>query len=146
MLNAKEKHLNGKKGKWEDIGAVLNDLKEFSDNYSDVYRKNSGITQDVLNFSNNYYGFSTTNETMFVQDTYENLNSFVSQRDDLLNLIKWPGISTALAIAFSITLLSLSEGYNGFRLLFSVVLFALFALCSVLRAAWKILDAIQRLE
>lgn len=149
ILSAKEKHLNSGKKSWDTIKIILEDLREFNQNYATKYDKNLSIQQDLTKLSANYEPLIQTSNADFVADTIKNLDSFVSQRDGVVKLVKWPGIVTSLAIAVPILLLSLSDraiSHSLVLLLLFVVALALFGLWSVIRACWKIILAVKTLE
>ena len=147
ILRAKEKHLSSEKKSWDTIKIILEELREFKQNYLTKYGMNSGISHDIAGLSNSYENLAQVNDMEFVEDALKNLNSFVSQRDDVVKLVKWPGIIISLAIAASILLLSLTDlAIVNTRTLLIMAAFALFGIWSIIRACWKILDAIKRLE
>lgn len=149
ILGAKEKHLNSGKKSWDTMKTILEDLREFNQNYKTKYNNNSGVKKEMDKLSDSYENLVQVSDVDFVADTLKNLDSFVSQRDDVVRLVKWPGIITSLAIALSIILLSLSDwaiSHSLLLLLSFVAVLALFGLWSVIRACWKILLAIKILE
>ena len=147
IIILKERYVDpGNKRNWDNVGAILADLREFKNNYSEKYRKIERLPAALVDLSNRYDVFSKFSETEFIKNTLENLDSFVSQRDGLMKLLKWPGIVVSLAISASIVLLSFSDKVYNQCILFLTVALALFGLFSVMRAAWKILDAIKRIE
>lgn len=149
ILGVKEKHLNSGKKSGDTTKSILDDLREFSQNYVTKYDNNSGIKQDIGKLYASYEPFMQISNADFIVDTLNNLNSFVSQRDGVVKLIKWPGIITSLVIAVSIILLSLSDwsiNHSLILLLLFMAALALISVWSIIRACWKILFAIKTLE
>ena len=144
ILKVKARHIRGYDVS-DKIDHIYNDIKEFSLNYMHNYRNNGGILNDIRNLASGYDRV-LYDDLDFVINTFENLDSFLDQKRGVIKLVKWPGILMALSIAYAIILLSLSDYLNSVYVLWFAVAFALFSFWSALRASWKILDAIKRLE
>lgn len=150
ILRVKERHIQSYNIPQSiTIKEILEDLREIDRKYETEYSCNSGIGDDLSKLSTRYEPNKGLSEQDFLKDTLKNLDSFVSQRDDVVKLVKWPGIVVSLAIAISILLLGLTDWdiNNSLTiLLLCTVIFALFGIWSIIRACWKILFAIKTLE
>lgn len=149
ILRAKEKHISSGKKSWDTIKIILEDLKEFNENYEIKYRHTGGVKGEMERLSDRYENLIHISDIDLIENTYKNLNSFVDQRDGLIRMVKWPGITTSVVIVMSILFLGLSDWVVSscmFLVLLLVVMSALFAIWSVIRACWNILLAIKILE
>lgn len=127
----------------------MDDLREFNQNYAIKYETNSGIKSNIERIADNYEPLMHISNADFIADTLKNLDSFVSQRDGVVKLIKWPGIITSSIIAVSIILLSLSDwgiNHSLILLLVFIAVLALISIWSIIRACWNILRAIKDIE
>ena len=123
----------------------MKDLRDFVKNYEGNYRKNGGILNDIRNLSVNH-DILPLDDNDFVYDTLENLDSFISQKDDVIKMVKLPGIIASLAIALSLSFLAFTNQTMDPMTLWLITGLALFGFLSIVRASWKIIDAIKRLE
>lgn len=150
VLRVKEKHIQSYKIPQSiTIKEILEDLREIDGNYETEYSRNAGVVDNLSKLSDRYEPNKGLGHQDFLKDTLKNLDSFVSQRDDVVKLVKWPGIIVSLAIAISILLLGLTDwaiNNSLILLLLFVVVLALFGIWSIIRACWKILFAIKTLE
>lgn len=150
ILKIKEKHISLYQIPQNlTVNNILENLREIESKYETEYSTISGIVADLSALSNKYEPNKELGHKGFLKDTLRNLDSFVSQRDDVVKLVKWPGIIVSLGIAISIFLLSLADwaiNNSLLLLLLFIVLFSLFGIWSVIRACWKIILAIKLLE
>ena len=143
LLRVKESHLDSERKSWDTIESILKELREFAQNYEEKYRRNAGVNEEVNRLAVSYENLERMGDVAFVKDTLKNLESFISQRDGLVRLVKLPGIATLVTIATSILLLSLSDWVSSNLSMILLVILALLSLWSVARASWKILVAIK---
>src|SRR3990167_4253069 len=108
----------------DEIEDILKELRDFKEHYRDGdFRGNAGILQAMNIWAQTYSDHGYRNDTDFLNDVVDRLNFFVSQRDDVIRMIKWPGI-----------------------FMWIIVVSSSFSFYSTIRASWKILDAIKRLK
>ena len=139
----------------QNVGKLLKDLRNFNVIYkkSDKYYEgdesmNRGITDSITKLSDRYEPYKGLNHRDFFEDTLNNLDNFVSQRDDVIKLIRLPGIIASSTIIISILNLGLTDWlthYSTILLLLNVVL-SLISILFIVRACWKIIFAIKILE
>ncbi|TSC77650.1 MAG: hypothetical protein G01um101424_273 [Parcubacteria group bacterium Gr01-1014_24] len=145
ILEIKDLSSNSREKKRNTIKIILDDLCEFTQNYTE-YRTKPGVNEDIGQLASKYQKNWRSSDDDFVQDTLNQLNFFVSQRDGAIKLIKWPGIIISTTICLSIILLSLTLWVINNLSIILLALLATFSIWSVIRACWKILTAIQTLE
>lgn len=130
----------------EEAKLVRDHLKSVLEGY-DQYAKERdwGTNLDKIRFRSEPQGNPNLKE--FVSRTWKNLDKYVEQRDDMVELVKWPGIMTLLAICVSLVLLAFTDWIHMTSfvkvLLLSEITLAVFSLWSIARASWKLLTAFE---
>jgi len=100
ILKVKERHIQAYKiPQSVSIKEILDDLREIDSKYETEYSRNAGIVDNLSKLSERYEPNKELHHQNFLKDTLKSLDSFVSQRDDVVKLIKWPGVIVSLAIA-----------------------------------------------
>ena len=100
ILKVKERHIQAYKiPQSVSIKEILDDLREIDSEYETEYSRNAGIVDNLSKLSERYEPNKELHHQNFLKDTLKSLDSFVSQRDDVVKLIKWPGVIVSLAIA-----------------------------------------------
>lgn len=147
IIRARIKHKNHR-AKLDEMSDILKEIREFKNLYiDDELRSDAGILHDIGSWANTYAVFGHKDDIDFVNNTVDRLDFFVSQRDDVIKMIKWPGIFMSSSVILAILFLGVSN-YLKYPavILWFITLFSVFSFYSTVRASWKILDAIKRLE
>ena len=147
ILRSKKENIRDYKMPSDEIVDILKELRNFKENYrDDNLRGNAGVLQAMNIWAQTYSDHGYRNDMDFMNDVVDRLNFFTSQRDDVLKMIKWPGIFMFISIALAIISLGFSDCLSYRLILWFIVFFSAFSFWSIIRASWKILDAIKRLE
>ena len=132
----------------DETNKILEELREFNLNYKVKYRAVSGMDEMINEMAaKKYFQIAPDDHDIyFIKDTFDNLDSFIDQRNEAMKFVRAPGLLAAVSIGLSITLLGLSDQISDQCLLFSIVILAILSLGWLIRNSWKILNAIRRLE
>jgi len=128
---------------------VLKEIKKINESIPSLYEKNVGMENAMDDLASRYETITKIKGKEFIQITYNNLDVFIEQRDQIINLIKYPGILTVSVIGISILFLSMADFIKNNTdiacILFFIVPLTLFTLYSLTRALWKILTFVKLL-
>lgn len=128
----------------EEAKLIRDNLKSVLSNYDQYAKERNWCTNlDKIRFRNEPQGNPNLKE--FVSRIWSNLDKYLEQRDDMVKLVKWPGIMTLLTICISLILLAFTDLIyvtSLKALLFFETALAIFSLWSIARASWKLLTAV----
>jgi len=125
---------------------IINDLEEIQDNFSAKYSHNSGFVAGVSMLSMNYEPNKKMDILDFVANTSGELCKYVEQRDETINLIKWPGITVSTTISLSVLCLSLTDILISWQIFVILVSFFLYSMWKIISSCWKILVNFKKIE
>jgi hypothetical protein len=128
----------------ESAKSVRDTLKTIVENYADYGSKPKWGTD--LGGIRVRYNQGNINLREFVSRIWNDLDRYIEQRDKMITLVKWPGVSTFSAIIISLLLLASTDWWamnlwGTMALLLEIVL-TIFSLLSTARASWKLLGAV----
>lgn len=127
---------------------ILEEISELSSNWETKYKENGGLKSDIPSLSRAYEPNLNLTSQAFLQDIESNLDSYIEQRDKMIQFLVVPGTVTAITILVDVVLLSspswvqLSNSVNSGLFIFTCLLFV-YSVIVIVRASWKLLGAVE---